>query len=226
MGRRLVVVFVAIAAMAGCGKSEQQKQAEQIAEAAKQVTAGAEQAAKGVQQAAQGTTAQASDQIAQGLSQFAKGLGQMAQSSAPAVDYERLKELIPEISGWTRSNVRGEQVTIPFKMSKAQARYEKGDSSITLEITDSSFNQLILAPLSMFMAMGFEEKSDDGYTKATKISGLPGFEKWQHAGKDGEVTAIVANRFIVNADGNNVENIDVIRKIVQTVDLNKLAGMK
>ena len=225
MVRRLVVVFVAIAAMAGCGKSEQQKQAEQIAEAAKQVTAGAEQAAKGAQAAAQGA-ATASDQLAQGLSQFAKGLGQMAQSSAPAVDYEKLKGLIPEIAGWTRSAPRGEQVTAPFKMSKAEARYEKGGSSIKLEIADSSFNQLILAPLSMFMAMGFEEKSDDGYTKATKISGLPGFEKWQHAGKDGEVTVVVANRFIVNADGNNVENIDIVRKAVQAVDLSKLAGMK
>lgn len=219
MVRKMVVGLVAIAAIAGCGKSEQQKQAEQMAEAAKQVAAGAEQAAKGAQ-------ASASDQLAQGLSQFAKGLGQMGQSSAPAVDYEQLKLLIPEIAGWTRSNVRGEQVTMPFKISKAEARYQKGDGSIKLEIVDSSFNQLMLAPISMFMAMGFEEKSDDGYTKAAKISGLPGFEKWQHAGKDGEVTVLVANRFIVNADGNNVENIDVVRKVVQAVDLNKLAGMK
>ena len=221
MLRRLVAGFVAMAAMAAiaaCGKSEQQKQAEQMAEAAKQVAAGAEQAAKGV-------TA-ASDQLAQGMAQFAKGLGQMAQSSAPAVDYERLKELIPEISGWTRSAPRGEQVTMPFKISKAGARYEKGDSSIKLDITDSSFNQLLLAPLSMFMAMGFEEKSDDGFTKAVKIAGLPGFEKWQNAGKDGEVTVVVANRFIVQADGNNVENLDVVRKVVTAVDLNKLAGMK
>jgi hypothetical protein len=115
---------------------------------------------------------------------------------------------------------------MPFKISKAGARYEKGDSSIKLDITDSSFNQLLLAPLSMFMAMGFEEKSDDGFTKAVKIAGLPGFEKWQNAGKDGEVTVVVANRFIVQADGNNVENLDVVRKVVTAVDLNKLAGMK
>src|SRR5262245_21454614 len=188
MVRRLVVVFVAMAAMAGCGKSEQQKQAEQMAEAAKQVAAGAEQAAKGA--------ATASDQLAQGITQFAKGLGQMAQSSAPAVDYEKLKELIPEISGWTRSTPRGEQVTMPFKMSKAEARYEKGSSSIKLEITDSSLNQMVLAPISMFMAMGFEEKSDDGYTKAVKLEEVPGLEKGQDAGKHGELTVVVATRFI------------------------------
>ena len=218
MFRKLVVGVVALAAAAGCGKSEEQKQAEKMAEAAKQIAAGAEQAAKGANAA--------SDQFAQGMAQFAKGLGQMAQSSAPAVNFEQLVPLIPEIAGWTRSAPRGEQVTLPFKMSKAEARYEKGDSSIKLEITDSSMNQLILAPLSMFMAMGFEERSSDGYTKATKLGGLPGFEKWQNASKDGEVTVVVANRFIVQADGNNVENIDVVRKAVTAVDLNKLAGMK
>ena len=61
-----------------------------------------------------------------------------------------------------------------------------------------------------------------------KFYGVPDelIEKWQNASKDGEVTVVVANRFIVQADGNNVENIDVVRKAVTAVDLNKLAGMK
>ena len=223
MVRRIVVGFVALAAVAGCGKSAEQKQVE---EAAKQIQAAADQMAKGAQQAAAGGTAQATDQLAQGLSQFAKGLGAMSQNATPAVDYEKLKELMPDVSGWTRSNVRGEQMTMPFKISKASASYAKDSSSIKLEITDSSLNQLVMAPISMFMAVGFEEKSDDGYTKSMKLAGLPGFEKWQEARKDGEVTVVVASRFIVNADGNNVENIDIVRKVVQAVDLSKLAGMK
>ena len=112
------------------------------------------------------------------------------------------------------------------KISKASARYEKGESSLTLEIIDSSFNQLFLAPMTMFMAVGYEERSDDGYTKAVTLAGSPGFEKWRTRRNDGKVGVIVSNRFVVSADGNNVENIDVLKKAVQAVDLGKLATMK
>ena len=110
--------------------------------------------------------------------------------------------------------------------SKASARYEKGDSSFTLEIVDSSFNQLVLAPMTVFMAVGHEERSDDGYSRAITLAGSPGFEKWRKNGSDGEVGVLIAGRFVVNADGNHVENIDVLKNAVQAVDLDKLARMK
>jgi hypothetical protein len=225
--RKRFLIAVALVAAVGCGKSEAEKQAEKTQEAARQVAQGAEQAAAGAKQAAQGAQ-QGGQQLAKGLEQFAKGLAQMAQSSSNAtvIDFEVLKTMVPEISGWTRSDLRGEQISMGAKMSKAGARFEKGDSSFKLEILDSSFNQLFLAPMSMFMAIGYEERSDDGYTKAMTLAGSPGYEKWRKEGKDGEVAILVANRFLVNADGNNVENIEVLRKAVQAVDLNKLAGMK
>ena len=226
MRHTLLVSAVALVAAVGCGKSEQQKQAEQAKAAADQIAKGAEQAAAGAQQAAQGAQ-QGAQAFAKGLEQFAKGLSQMGQAAnATVVDYEVLKTMVPEISGWTRGEVRGEQISMGAKVSKASARYEKGDASFTLEITDSSFNQLFLMPLTMFMAAGYEERSDDGYTRSLTLAGSPGFEKWRKQGNDGEVTVVVANRFVVNADGNNVENIDVLKKAVQAVDLGKLAGMK
>ena len=219
MRHTLVVSAFALVAAVGCGKSEEQKQAEQAKAAAEQIAKGAQQAAQGAAQGAEG--------FAKGLEQFAKGLSQMGNATnATVVDYEVLKTMVPEISGWTRGDVRGEQVTMGGKISKASTRYEKGDSSFTLEIVDSSFNQLFLAPFTMFMAAGFEERSDDGYSKAMTLAGSPGFEKGRKQGNDGEVTVVVANRFVVSADGNNVENIDVLKKAVQAVDLAKLAAMK
>ena len=227
MRKRWLIGTVALVVAAGCGKSEAERQAEKLKEASAQVAAGAQQAAAGAQQAATGAQ-QGAQQLAQGLEQFAKGLAAIGQGSANAtvIDFEQLKTLIPELPGWTRGDVRGEQVSIGAKMSKAHATYEKGDSSIKLDIVDTSFNQLFLAPLTMFMAVGYEERSDDGYTKSMTLAGSPGFEKWRKQGKDGEVNLLVAKRFMVSAEGNNVESIEVLRKAVQTVDLNKLAGMK
>jgi len=217
MKRSLVVVCAALLVTTACGKSEAEKQAEEVAKAAEQIAKGAEQAAKG-----------AEGSVAEGLQQMAKGLQQMGQgTAAKPVDFEALIALIPEMSGWTRSKPRGEQQTaMGMSTSKAEARYEKGESSIDLDITDSSLNQIFLAPFMMFMASGYSERSSDGYTKSAPVNGHPGFEKWENEPKRGEITIVVGNRFLVQANGRDVENLDQVRQLVQAIDLAKLASLK
>ena len=151
---------------------------------------------------------------------------QVAQSQAKPVDFELLKSLLPEMSGWTRTRPRGEQMTTPFAISNAKAHYTMGESTMDIEITDSALNQMIFAPFAMFMASGYEERSDDGYKKAGTIAGSPGFESWEKDAKRGEVTVIVANRFVVQAKGRRVASIDSVKKAVETIDLAKLATLK
>ncbi len=156
----------------------------------------------------------------------AQGLSQVAQSQAKPVDFELLKGLLPEMSGWTRTRPRGEQMTMPFAISNAKAHYTMGASTMDIEITDSALNQMIFAPFAMFMASGYEERSDDGYKKAGTIAGSPGFESWEKDANRGEVTVIVANRFVVQATGRRVANINPVKKAVETIDLVKLATLK
>ena len=150
----------------------------------------------------------------------------MGQGASKPVDFEQLKALMPEISGWTRGKTSGQQMNMPVSFSQAEASYEKGDSSLKIEITDSALSQLLLMPLSMFMASGFEQKSDEGYTRASPIGGSPGFEEWTNDGKQGEVTAVVGGRFIVKATGRGVDGIEAVRKAVEAVNLSKLASLK
>jgi hypothetical protein len=105
--------------------------------------------------------AQAAQQMAEAMQ---KATGQT--QTAPAVDFEKLVALLPEPTGWTRSKPRGEQMSMGVSMSKAEASYEKGESSVRLEITDSSFNQLLLAPMSMMLMSTYSERSSEGYKKA------------------------------------------------------------
>ena len=92
-----------------------------------------------------------------------------------------------------------------------------------IEITDSALNQMIFALFAMFMASGYEERSDEGYKQAGTIAGSPGFESWEKDANRGEVTVIVANRFVVQATGRRVSGIDLVKKAVETIDLAKLA---
>ena len=226
--------MAAIAATVACGQTAEQKQAQ---EAAKQATAAGQQAAAAGQQAAAAgqQAASAAQTATSGLAQMAQGLSQMAQglqgknangAAAPLVDYEKLKELVPDMDGWEKKNVKGEQTNMPFSLSQAHAHYDKGDSSMDLDITDSSLSQMFLAPMLMFVGNGFSERSDDGYKKSATAKGFPGFEEWQKDSKHAEVTAIVNNRFVVQGTGHSVDSPDVVRKLVESVDLAKLATMK
>jgi hypothetical protein len=212
MTSRFALVAVAVAAVAtlACGGSAPQESTPPAATppaAAPPATDPAAQAA----------------QAAQGMQQ---ALQQMGQQTATAVDFEKLVALLPEVDGWTRGKPKGEQVSMGITMSNARVEYQKGEASIDLTITDSSFNQLVLSPFTMFLAQGYSERSSDGYSKSAPMGGNPGFEKWENEPKRGEVTVVVGNRFIVNAKGQNLENIDAARAVVQAVNLGTLAGLK
>jgi hypothetical protein len=178
------------------------------------------------QQGQQSQGAEALKQGAQGMEQMAKGFQQMAQGAAKPVDFEQLKAVLPEVSGWTRTDVRGEQVNMPIAISRAEARYQKDNGNIELEITDTALSQLLLAPLSMFLASGYEERSDDGHKRAVKVGGQPGMEEWNARSKRGEVTAVVGNRFIVKATGRDVADLAAVRQVVELVGFNRLAALK
>jgi hypothetical protein len=218
--RTRFIVGVALLA-ASCGGGEPQR----AADAARNVEQGAQAMQQGAEKMAQGAQ-QSADQMARGLQQMAQGFAQMAQGAAKSVDYEQLKPLLPDVDGWTKSGVKGEQVSAPVSMSRAEARYARENSRVELEIVDTALSQLLLAPMSMFLAVGYAERSDDGFKRAARIGGPPGIEEWNVESKRGEVTAVVANRFIVKATGHDVASLDPVKAVVEAVDLSKLASLK
>lgn len=219
MTTRLVITSMMLALAIGCGRSEQQ----QAEEAARQIQEGAEAIARGAEQAAQSS----SEQMAQGLEQMAKGFQQLAQNQqTKTVAFESIQGLLPQVNGWTQSDARGEELSMPIAMSKAEAQYRRGDARVELSITDSAMSQLILAPLSMFMTSGYSERSSDGFKRATQIGGQPGFEEWNAGSRRGEVTTLVGNRFVVQATGHDVDNLTDVRQLVEAIDLAKLAALK
>jgi hypothetical protein len=133
-----------------------------------------------------------------------------------------LKTLLPDVTGWTKGRSRGELVNMPFAISNATAHYTNGESTMDVTITDSALNQLIFAPFSVFMTSGYEERGDDGYKKAMTLRGSPGFEAWKKESRDGQVTIVVHNRYVVQAAGHGIASIDPLRKAIEAVDLKKL----
>jgi len=218
----LMLLAIAVGTAAGCQSSEQ-KQAEDAAK----------QAAKAIEQAAKSTETGAA-QAAKGLEEMAKGLETMAggggggDNPAPVnpVSFRDLQTVFPDLDGWEKAKPTGERMTAPFSYSQAEVQYTKGDSQIEMKIVDSGFNQLLFTPFAMFMQAGYEKETSSGYEKSTTVGGQPGWERWNTDGKDGEVNAFVAKRFILTVEGRNVDDIKVLHDVVGKVDMARLAAMK
>ena len=177
---------------------------------------------------AQGAAAaqQGAEKMAQGLQQMTQGLQQATANAGKPVAFEQLTGVIGDVNGWTRNEPTGEQMNMPVAFSRAEARYQKDQSRVTVEIQDTALSQLLLAPLSMFMVQGFEERSSNGYRRYVEFQGQPAFEEWSKNSNRGELTVIVNKRFVLKGTGTRVENIDAVKQVLGGVDMTKLASLK
>ncbi len=227
MRMRTLTVAIAVLALAGCGQTPEQKKAsDDLKKGADQIAQGAQQAAAG---AAQGAQAGAQS-LAQGLQQMADGLkaAQTGPDGKPiqVVDFEKLVDLLPAPEGWERSKPDGKMSTSPFSTSMAEARYTKGHFNVNVTITDAALNQMLMMPFTMAMSMNYQERSTSGYKKSVKYANQPALEEWNADNKHGEVTILVNKRFVVNCEGNGFDSMDVMKEVVDKIDVNKLASLK
>jgi hypothetical protein len=212
MKRFGVLAIAATLVAGGCGKSSEDQKQEQ---AAKTAETGAAEAAKGLEQMAKGLEAMATGATA----------GSDAKSVDP-VSFRDMQALFPDLQGWQKGKPTGEKMSSPFKYSQAEVEYTKGDSRISLKMVDSGFNQLLLTPYAMFLTAGYEKETSDGYEKSTKVNGEPGWEKWNSSGKDGELNALVGKRFLVQIEGQQIDDTKPLHELAGKVDMAKLSALK
>ena len=58
------------------------------------------------------------------------------------------------------------------------------------------------------------------------MRGCPGYEEWNSAAKTGDLTVIVANRFVVHGKGREMTGLDPVRTVVQAVNFQTLGKLK
>lgn len=211
MTRQLTAGILAgvLVAAAACGKSAEQKQAEETA--------------KSISEA----TKSGADQMAAGAAAMAKGFEQLAKGSAntTVVPFETLGTAFPEVSGWTRGEVTGSEQSIP-KMSMSKTTYRDGDKRIRLEVMDAALAQMMFVPFTAFLSANYSERSSDGYKKGTSVKGEPAFEDVNTKNDTAELTVVIAKRFIVSAHGSRGTGIDNVRAVVEQMDFGKLTAAK
>ncbi len=196
-------VLIAATLLTSCGKSEEQKQAEE----AKVSLGGAMDAMKEMAKAAE---------------------DQQKNGPVETVDFRALKELLPaDADGLPRKEASGEKNgAMGFKISTAEAKYANADGSETAEvgIVDAGGTGALMG-LAAWTMMDIDKETETGYEKTTTMGDNKAYEKYDNSGKDGELVVVVAKRFVVTAKGHGVP-MDKIKATLNKVDLDKLAGMK
>ena len=219
-----LVLTVTLPAIAACRRSKEQPQVEATAAEVKAAAGKSDEAAR--KAPVEGSdVAKGLEAMAQGLAGAANAVGGNGEPVTP-VGFRQLQSVFPPLRGWTRSKPTGEQMTSPVAYSQAEVRYTKGDNRIELKIIDSGFHQLLLAPYTVFLTAGYERQTDNGYEKSTKVGTEPGWEKWNAAARSGEVNAVVARRFLVQAEGHKVDDLKVLHDVLGRIDFVRLGTLK
>jgi hypothetical protein len=232
----IVVLCVLTMAFAGCGKKDggQRPQSAQQAPAQTggQATPAPQAPAGG--QATAGAQAPATDQVpspadmAKLAEQNRQALAKMNQGKVvQAVSGDTLKALLPaDLPGMKRTDASSERTQMMgVDMSKVEGKYspENGESNINISITDAGN---LSGPMRMGMAgwamAQYSRETDNGYEKTMTYKGYKGMEKYDKNDKDGTVRVFVADRFIVEVEGNGV-TMDTLKQALDKIDLGKLS---
>jgi hypothetical protein len=163
----------------------------------------------------------------QELADKAKDLGN--REAVDPIDFRKLKEFLPaRTGGLDRTEATGEKSgAMGFTVSTAEGKYKGDDNaSIDIEIIDTGgiagVSTMTLAAWSM---AEIDKETTTGYEKTTKIEGFKAFEKYDNEQKSGELNVLVAERYLINVEGNNV-SIQQLKDCLKDIDLDKLSDLK
>lgn len=152
-----------------------------------------------------------------------------AQTTQKTVSFKKLQEFLPkiELSNFSRLKPGGETSSaMGMSSSEAHVTYDQGgEISIEVKITDISGVPLAQMGLSMIGLTEFENETESGYEKSTKVQGFSGTEKSEKTedGSSCELMLRVGDRFIVELRGTGTADASLLHKLVGDMKLADLA---
>lgn len=140
-----------------------------------------------------------------GLKEMAENIEQMSedfenQGPVETYHFSKLIAMLPfPPEDWEQSEPEGETTTAAgLEVSWASAVYTNGDQQVTIKVTDTSFQKILIAPF--MMVTSFSKESTRGYEKGIKVGPDPGREEYKNASKSGKRIMLLGKRFLYEID--------------------------
>jgi hypothetical protein len=141
------------------------------------------------------------------------------------VQVDALKPFVPDkFAGLPRADVRTERGGVAGMMvAKAEGEYREGDRRVELEVTDTGGAAGLMGMVGWLGIAG--EKEDSNRRESTRKEGnRVVHEEVDKRGGQNQYTVVLANRFVVSAQGN--ADIGALKSAVNGLDLARLEGLK
>jgi hypothetical protein len=139
-----------------------------------------------------------------------------------AISTDILKGYLPAaFSGYSRGDIEANSGGVAgFSGSNVEADYMKGDAHVKLSITDISAAGGFAAFAG---AIGIEssKQTANGYEKIGKVDGRMTTEEWDKPSKAGKYGVLIADRFMIEADGQGAD-MDDLKAAVAAIGPTKL----
>jgi hypothetical protein len=151
---------------------------------------------------------------------------QMQSGEGPApTDPEVLKAYLPaNIAGFSRTELTSSSgETAGMSGSTVEGAYEKGDARMRVSVTDLGAAGALAGMAGAFNVKSSSE-SEGRYEKVGKVDGRMTMESFDSAAKHGEYSVLVADRFMVKAEGDGVAMGD-LKAAVGAVGVGRLEGL-
>lgn len=158
--------------------------------------------------------------------QIEAATGQAQADGVPtAVPPQELASLLPQsLGGYRQVELASTGASAGgIGGSQAEARYENGENRIELQVLDLG-GAAGLAAIGGAFNVESNRQTETGYERTTTVDGRMTTEKWDSTSKRGKFGVLVANRFMVEADGK-VESIDDLKQAVTAVRFNRLEAL-
>ncbi len=153
-------------------------------------------------------------------------MGAVTGGNATPIAAADLKTMLPESIGdmkRTGYEASGGQA-MGIAGSSAKATYAAGEQRLELSITDTG-GLAGLAAMAGWANMTMDKETDGKVEKVYKDGARTVHEEYQKDGSHGEVTVILANGVIVEADGSRID-VATLKKVIAGIDLGRIEAMK
>ena len=153
-------------------------------------------------------------------------MGAITGGTATPIASADLKTMLPESVGdLKRTGIEASSgQAMGIAGSSAKATYAAGDRRLDLSITDSG-GLAGLATMAGWANMTMDKETDGKVEKVYKDGARTVHEEYQKDGSHGEVTVLLGNGVIVEANGSKVD-AETLKKVLAGLDLARIEAMK
>lgn len=168
----------------------------------------------------------AAKQIEQGQVSVNAGGVTVNGAAVQPVDVEKLKALLPASlpGGLVRGEISsGSGGMAGMNLAGASATYASGDKSIEISLTDTSAMGALAGMAGAFGVQATREDAD-GFERTHTVDGRMTLERFSRSGKSATYGVMLANRFMLQAEGSNV-SFDEVKAAADAVGIARVEAL-